>query len=272
MQAVLLVRNWCGLVYLKKARHEIRKMMSSPSYSTPHDTLETKKQFVYVPQKQISSLQPSIFRGKHFKLLPSVTSGINTSQQHRLPISRVTQKGVTKKGRKGQTIWREPQKKHISALWVQFHPKRWSCFIFECYDLFLTTFFGDVLGLQLWKDFGQLEFHAEHATPEVHFLWSFGHLFLGQVFLYLSEPGAGSDTARISTNCTELWLRIVTNQSPLFRFEDPFCFRTPVSLLQKSVALRFPTELLVSEKQQVKGTSLDSTMDSPRRETLPTFH
>lgn len=44
----LLVKNSCGLVYLKKAPHEIRKMMSSPSYSTPHDTLETKKPCVYV--------------------------------------------------------------------------------------------------------------------------------------------------------------------------------------------------------------------------------
>ena len=50
------------------------------------------------------------------------------------------------------------------------------------------------------------------------------------------------------------------NQSPLFQFEDPFCFRTPVSLLEKSVfALRFPTGSLVWK------TSLDSTMDSPRR-------
>ena len=60
------------------------------------------------------------------------------------------------------------------------------------------------------------------------------------MFLYLSEPGVGSDTPRISTNCTELWLLVVTNQSPLFQFEDSFCFRTPVWLLQKSVlALRF---------------------------------
>ena len=241
------------MVYLKKARHEIRKMMSSPSYSTPHDTLETKKQFVYVPQKQISSLQPSIFRGKHFiKFLPSVTSGINTSQQHRLPISRVTQKCETKKGRKGQTIWREPQKKHISALWVKFHPKRWSCFIFEWCDFFFDDFFSRCSGLATVERFRTTRISRRARNSWGPLFMIFWAPLLGggwfrwllraystQVFLYLSEPGVGSDTPRISTNCTELWLRIVTNQSPLFQrsflFSHPcfvaskICFRTSFS-------------------------------------------
>ena len=81
-----------------------------------------------------------------------------------------------------------------------------------------------------------------------------GHLFWGgwfrwllraystQVFLYLSEPGVGSDTPRISTNCTELWLLVVTNHTAnlLFQFEDPFLFLHHCFVAAKSVfALRF---------------------------------
>ena len=111
--------------------------------------------------------------------LPSVTSGINTSQQHRLPISRVTQKGVTKKGRKGQTIWREPQKKHISALWVQFHPKRWSCFIFECYDFFWRLFLEMFWACNCGKISDNSNFTQSTQLLRSTFLWSFGHLFWG---------------------------------------------------------------------------------------------
>ena len=114
MQTVI-GQNSCGMVSSKRLGTKFRKMMSSPSYSTPHDTLESKKQFVYVNIWYLHSLKTTSLPLKiglpapksRFHLynhpfseantssnsLPSVTSSINTSEQHRLPSSRVTEKG-----------------------------------------------------------------------------------------------------------------------------------------------------------------------------------
>ena len=205
------------------------------------------------PQKQISSLQSSIFRGKHFKFPAECHQWHQHLPAAPLAYQQSHWKVWNKKGKKrANNLEGTTEKKHISALWVKFHPKRWSCFIFECYDFFLTTFFGDVLGLQLWKDFGQLEFHAEHATPEVHFLWSWEPFFGGRMVLLVVARLYPSVFISVRTpsgkwhpqGFHKLYRTVATSSNKPKSFVSVwrsfFCFRTPVSLLQKSVfALRF---------------------------------